>query len=360
MRRFRIEQALIRLISVQEHIGSTLKKNRFWTLFTQTADPSVYLWAVCVIGLFYTTLGAVSLVSLGAMDRLPALPISGTNCIDEKFKFLHETEIRSPDLIAVGSSVTWHSVDISAIADRYGDAVTALNAAPCYLMVNETSFLIDFYLENLPDVRTVLSVFAMRDFESCEGTGNFFDTSEARRYIFERQPSWYLYFKNFRPVGFIQDIIHLPDMRSGADLRNTMKMDRFGFTELSIEPPEIRGDNRVSADCLQFVESTARDLNNRGVQWVVVLLPPMPSWVDAYDPGGARDQAWRANIANRLDGTGAILLDGASDLPLQDANFTDPAHLHWESVPILMNWMLDKLENAEILPESGSRSADAI
>jgi hypothetical protein len=336
-----------------------LRTRRLWTLFAQTADASVYLRALGIAGLVYLSAGAAGLVGLDAIDRLPAPPISGTNCIDEKFKFLHETDIRSPDLIAVGSSVTWHSVDIAPFANRYGGAVTALNAAPCYLMVNETSFLIDFYLDNLPDVHTVLSVFAMRDFESCDGPGDFFDTDEARRYIFERDPSWLLYFKNFRPVGFIQDILHIQKMRSGIDPRNTMKMDRFGSSKLLIEPPEIREDTRVSANCFQFVEKTARSLDGRGVQWIVVLLPPMPSWIDAYDTGGARDEFWRTNVASRLESTRAILLDGADDLPLQDTHFTDPAHIHWESVPILMNWILDKLENAGILPESGSLSADA-
>src|SRR4051812_19231072 len=51
----------------------------------------------------FLALGGVGLAALAAIDRLPAPPVTATNCIDEKFKFLHETEIRNPGLLAVGS-----------------------------------------------------------------------------------------------------------------------------------------------------------------------------------------------------------------------------------------------------------------
>jgi hypothetical protein len=309
--------------------------------------------AICLAGL-----GALAL--LERADRLPAPPLTATHCIDEKFKFLRETDIRNPDIIAVGSSVTWRNIDFSLFDRRLGDRADPLNAAPCFLKVNETAFLTDFYLRHMPRVRTVVTVFAMRDFDDCRGDGAFFDADDARRYVFDRMPGWPLYFKNFRPWTFAKDVVRVPAMRSGADSLAPMVMDRYGSGPLRIEPPDVRGDMAYTRACLDRLEKAARDLKARKVDWVVVLMPPMPAWIAAFDLGGRRDAAWRAAVAARLDGTGALLLDGARSPIDADRQFTDPTHLHWDSVPILTTWIMDEMERAAVLPRPDLGVADAL
>src|SRR4051794_19185838 len=80
----------------------------------------------------FLVLGGAGLTALAAVDCLPPPPITATNCIDKKFKFLHETDIRDPSLLAVGSSVTLRNLDFSILEDHYGGKVKPLNAAPCY------------------------------------------------------------------------------------------------------------------------------------------------------------------------------------------------------------------------------------
>ena len=61
-----------------------------------------------------------------------------------------------------------------------------MNAAPCYLYVNQTAYLTDFLLDNMPSVKSVLSVFSMRDFSACLTSPTaFFRPEDAESYVFD-------------------------------------------------------------------------------------------------------------------------------------------------------------------------------
>ncbi|UEM06778.1 hypothetical protein JL101_030255 (plasmid) [Skermanella rosea] len=297
----------------------------------------------------FLVLGAAGFAALASVDRLPAPPITATNCIDEKFKFLHETTIRDPDLLAVGSSVTWRNLDFSVLKARYGDAVEPLNAAPCYLHVDETAFLTGFLLDNMPSVKTVLSVFSMRDFEACSaGENAFFRPEDARDYVFGGSPGWHLYFKNFRPGAFLRDALTLADMRSGENIHAPLVMDAYGSGPLLLPEPDIRENVSVDPACLRHLRNMSKELSRRGVEFVVVLLPPMPGWIAAYDPGGFRDGAFRSEVSRHLERTGALLIDAAKGLALTDKDFTDPAHLQWTSVPAFMDHLISQMDRSQL------------
>jgi hypothetical protein len=297
----------------------------------------------------FLVLGGASLVGLSALGRLPAPPITATNCIDEKFKFLHETDIRNPGLIAVGSSVTWRNLDFSVFEDHYGDAVEPLNAAPCYLYVNQTAYLTDFLLDNMPSVKSVMSVFSMRDFSACSTSPTaFFRPEDAEGYLFGRDPAWYLYLKNFRPGSFVRDVIALPAMRSGEDISAPLVMDPYGSGPLTLPEPDIRENFKLDPTCLGHLSVMSENLSQRGIDFIVVLLPQMPAWRDAYDPGGARDAEFRSAVAGRLDGTRTVLIDAQKGLHLRNDQFTDHAHLQWDAVPLLMHYLITQLDKSEL------------
>src|SRR5688572_28516319 len=116
-----------------------------------------------VLGFFAFILCGVLSYSTGLaiLDRigmLPPPPITATLCIDEKFKFLAERgDLQDVDLLAVGSSVTWRNLEMSAF-EKTGLARQPLNAAPCYLHLSEIVSYTAFLLERMPNVRTVVSV----------------------------------------------------------------------------------------------------------------------------------------------------------------------------------------------------------
>src|SRR5258706_8918387 len=123
---------------------------------------------IALIGLcLLTALGfSGTLVVLDLQNRLPAPPLTGTACIDEKFMFLHGADLSSTNLLAVGSSVTWRNLDF-AVASQLNPNLRPINAAPCYLYIDQTAYLGAFLVERMPLVRTLITVVAPRDFEQC-------------------------------------------------------------------------------------------------------------------------------------------------------------------------------------------------
>lgn len=311
----------------------------------------------CSIGLL--AVGAGALLALDHADRLPPPPITATNCIDEKFKFLHDTSLEGRNLIAVGSSVTWRNLDFSAIEPRWRH-LRPVNAAPCYLQIHQTAYLTRFYLDNMQSVRMVLSVISMQDFQNCRDDGHFFDTDISRSYIFDHESPMYIYFTNFRPMPFLKDVLKIREMRDGTREREPLVMDRYGSGPYTLRPPEIRNDRHVTPECITQVRKLASELKERGVIWAVVLLPPMPAWLKAYDPDGARDLAWRRETTEHLQGTGAIVLDGREGPAFRDADFTDPDHLHWSSVPAFTRWVFRRLDQGGGPAAALGRSANAL
>jgi hypothetical protein len=300
-----------------------------------------------LIGAFIA-LGGLALAMLSQIGRLPAPPLTATDCIDEKFRFLNQTDIRAPDLVAVGSSVSWRNLDFAQL----GVGGMPLNAATCYLHVHETGFMARFAIDAWPTARTLLIVLAMRDFKNCTGPAAFFDRDAAMRYVQRDHTGWLLYFLNFRPKIFASAILGEKPLAGQAPGTSLLEMDRFGSGPIRIRPPDVREDVEIDPGCFAPLREMAQEVRSRGRRLAVVLMPPMPAWIAAYDPAGERDAGWRRMVSATLDGTQAVLIDAAA-FTVGDTAFTDPAHFHWEAVPIFMDWLRPRL-GAAISLSTGS------
>lgn len=291
-----------------------------------------------------------ALAMLERVQRLPPTPITATTCIDDKFRFLHGTDLSEVTLLAVGSSVTWRNLNVEMLHRHYGARVKPINAAPCYLHVNQIAFLADFYLQHMPRVTTVMSVFAMRDFSRCGSEPTeFFDAKEAGEYIFQRRNLWHLYFKNFRADEFLKYVLNPP---------NLQEMDRYGWWPVYWHPDPL-ADVTVDKTCFAHLRRLSDTLAARGVDFIVMLIPPMPTWLNHFDRDGRRDQAYRAAVSAHIHPEHTVLIDTAHGLRLGDDDFADPAHIKGTSVPILMRYLLHKLDQREIqrsLYLTGTRS----
>ncbi|GJD97919.1 hypothetical protein [Methylobacterium iners] len=303
--------------------------------------------------------GSIALWMLNRAGHLPPPPLTATNCIDEKFKFLHETTLTDRNLIAVGSSVTWRNLDFSAVDGRW-KSLRPVNAAPCYLQIHQTAYLTEFLLDEIPTARVVVSVVSMQDFQNCSEDEKFFDSSIARRYISARETSWHLYFTNFRPRLFLQDVAKIRSMRDGTRNREPLVMDQYGSGPLTFTPPEVRSDRAATPECLKHMERLARELRDKGVAWVVVLLPPMPAWGRSYDPSGSRDLSWRQGVKAHLERTGTVVLDGRFGPAVDDNDFTDPDHLHWSTVPAFTRWIFRSLNQQSAIRAAFKDDASAL
>jgi hypothetical protein len=274
---------------------------------------------------FYLLLGA-----LATVGRLPAPPVSGTWCIDEKLAWLrnHRDELQS-GVIAVGSSVTWRDLDFSALPEETRRASGGtINAAPCFLQISQTRFFTAFLLDHQPTTRTVITIVAGVDFENCTTTPKaFFDARMAEKFLYNEYSSigLWLYYRNFRPISFLQDIWQ----RRAREI----VFDAFGSGPLTTDGPNFQHPfmrpYKPQAACFEELRGMAKDLRERGIQFIVVTIPTMPRWAKDYDPEGEMRTAFLSNVRSAVSGTGAILVDAAISYSLPNEAFTDPAHLQW-------------------------------
>jgi hypothetical protein len=178
--------------------------------------------------------------------------------------------------------------------------------------------------------------FRHADFSECASNPTeFFDVDVAGAYIFERQSAFYLYFKNFRPPRFLSSVLDPP----------RTKRDRYGWNPLETEP-DARENVFLDETCLPHLRRMSTRLAQKGIDFVAVLLPPMPAWLRQYDPTGARDRDYRVAVAAHVDPEHTLLIDAAGGLKLGDEHFTDPAHLQRDSVPLLTHYIQRKVDQA--------------
>lgn len=295
-----------------------------------TEDPrrfnyAVVLWSGLVLA---ACIGGG--VILDRLQRLPAPPLTATNCIDEKLKFLHAVELDDVRLLAVGSSSTWRNLAFGELA-RVHPEVRPINAAPCYLYMNQTAYLAAFLLKDMPQVATVLSLVTPRDFEDCRSEDTvFFDESVAHRYIFAKSVPWHLYLTNLRPTAFAQDIIRLRRMRLDSSHPASLKMDAFGSSPMRARigwMPGPRFDDRCFA-ALADLEATAQAHRAR---LVVATVPTMPRWRQTFDPDGAIGAGFRQRLRQALREPTSLFIDGDA-LMVADDDFADPVHLLGDKV----------------------------
>lgn len=281
-----------------------------------------------VVFLAFGALGLLALLFvLNASGSLPAPPVTATYCIDEKFKFLAEHDIEDADLIAVGSSVTWRNLDMRPFVAR-GLAERPVNAAPCYLHIDQVVFYTGFLLDHLDNVETVVSIVAPRDFADCnEEERAFFSRDRAADYVFEDGSALPLYFTNLRPISFLRDALGTAERRANSAAHGPLVIDDFGTgpivgrTEWT-EIPEL--DERCFAALARFEAMLA----DRGIRLVLVSFPPSPGWRQRNDPEDRLTQAFEARLGETLRQPGSLFVP-SDRFAFEDALYFDYVHLQW-------------------------------
>lgn len=291
------------------------------------------------IGAIGTVLFAVAgVAALGAADRLPAPPVNGTWCIDEKLAWMRANpELLDSGVIAVGSSVTWRNLNFGEIPVGERNAVGgAANLAACFLRINQTHELTTFLLDFSPSTHTVISVIAARDFEACSfSPRNFFDPELLESYLAGEVSEWWVYFRNLRALTFIGDVIRLPNVS------DQLIFDELGSGPLVRDEPIVAGPVEMEAGCFDDLRIMATDLTNRGVKLVLVLFPFMPAWLESADSTGEMRAEYLTNVRSSIAGTGAVLVD-ATGMTIPHEDFADPFHLQWPAVPAFTRYVWER------------------
>ncbi len=192
-----------------------------------------YLAALAAGGVLSVALFYGALAALLALDRLTPPPVSGTWCIDNRFAWLRERpDWKNASLIAVGSSATLRNLNFRVVSSTVQQR-GAVNAAPCFLTVNQTRHLTEFLIQRASKPSTAIMVLAPRDFQGCSrNLTAFFDPEVADPYIDGKKIAWWLYFKNFRFKDVLIHAIY------AGDRRQEMKFDPFGSGPLTRAVPD--------------------------------------------------------------------------------------------------------------------------
>lgn len=294
---------------------------------------------------------AAALALLDRLDMLPPPPLTATSCIDEKFRFLAGRDLADVDLVAVGSSVTWRNLDMAAFRES-GLAHQPMNAAPCYLHVGETAYLAAFLLDRLPQVRTVVTVLAPRDFETCSGGMDpFFSEGLAEAYLFHGLPPLPIYLSNFKPHRFLPDVFRIHRLRHDPDDPMSMVMDKDGSGPLLAGQPWLPAP-AIAEPCFASLRAFERAVSAAGAKLVAVTMPLQPDWHRRYDPDRHLVDGFERRLREVLGDPSTTVVSGDS-LGVPSLRHLDAVHFDWPSARRFTRALVDRLRHP---PLQGTRA----
>lgn len=292
----------------------------------------ILLGVLLVYGGLAATYGALAAIWPGS---LPAPAITRLVPLDEKLRFLRRNEHLDPRMLAVGSSITWRQVAGSAFARMAEGPGRFLNGATGYLKIHQTRDLLDFYLANYPNIRTVLLFTGPPDFEDCTTEpAALLDHDDAASYAFEQAPDLYFYLRYFSPQRYLRGAMTL-DRRS-RPLTGDLSLDRFGSSPLKLPAHMLVGlrYGAISHDpaCATALTGLADDLADRAIRLVVVFAPIHPDYRRQFPEVVAELDRLARDLEARSDAGTTQVIRLIDDGAYAAGDFFDAFHLQWPAV----------------------------
>lgn len=310
---------------------------------TQEAPNGKYWIAAFVSAVLLAISGfAILLNVLHAKSLLVPPPLVATTCIDSKLAFLREQPLDEIKLTTVGSSVTWRNLMMEPFQEN--DRL-AINAAPCFLYMSETAFYSEVILDVMPNVDTLISVVAPRDFNTCAPeSAEFMNPFLAKLYLRRQVPKWTPYVANAKISYILTEAAELTRRNGGNDPTGARRMDQYGVT-LMEGRKDRRGGPNFDERCFAAVQTLSDLAESRDVQLVLVTIPPQPDWLRRFDADGQIYGEWTSKIEAQLSPK-AIFIDGR-ELAFTDEDFADDSHFMPGSAPAFSAFVAEQLRQAE-------------
>jgi hypothetical protein len=288
---------------------------------------SIAVGAIGSLGVLFAML-----LLLQEVKRLPAPAISNNLCIDEKLAFMRERQFRSPNLMVLGSSVGWRSIDGGTLASIL-EGVKPVNGAFCGLRMHQIEFVGEWLLDRMPSIQTVLLVTSPFDFVGCKiNPARVFDRQAADDFVFERHWKWTFYLRYFDPVSTVRNVAHIASMHN-AHARDPIVFNDFGDGPIDASKPTLVYGSlpELDSSCFAALRRLATDLSGEGRRLAVVATPRHPEWTARFDGDGKTMEGFRTAVTAALEGTDAIYWDGGKGSPMPPAAFADALHIRWSA-----------------------------
>lgn len=288
---------------------------------TARGGAGVFLLVFALCSLAGLVMAAAAHAGLARAGLLAPPPYVATWCIDRKLAFLSSADLEAVEVATIGSSAAWRNVDMTVFEDVLGK--TALNAAPCFLNVDQTAYLSEFLLPRMPELETLVAIFIPQDFEGCRpGDADFFDRGLAGAVFDRRVPDWAPYITGFRPMHLFTYAFQKSRGTGGFGV--AVHEDGLGSATFA-EPFDWWPDLNISEACYGELAHLDALTRARGVRLVVAIAPIDPGWLADRDPDGKLLSDWRARMRAALPDD-VLLVDGGS-LNLSSDQFADAMHL---------------------------------
>jgi hypothetical protein len=229
---------------------------------------------------------------------------------------LRNRDLSQVRIMGAGSSATWRNLDMSVFGL---DPTRALNAAPCYLHIDQTAFLVSLLAEMMPNLQNVITIVAPRDFEDCSPQSTqIFDPDLGVAFIQNRIPVWLPYVVNMRAPYILRTAITLPSERA------LNAQDAYGSSPLkqaiSWRPAPVFDER-----CFVAFKQYSLNMAQKHIQLWIATVPTMPEWADSYDPTGVIIEEWTHRL-KALSQNGTQIVDGR-EISFRSDQFADSVHL---------------------------------
>ena len=286
-------------------------------------------------GLFLGGLVAITVIAgtfVVAMKFWPqnliAPAISSVDSVNEKFRFIRRRPELDPQIISVGSSITWRHIDGAAFSTATGSAF--LNGAAGLLAVHQTRSLARLYMDLFPRASTFVMLTSLPDFSECNQGRNFFDSEDAKSYIRAERPELFYYLKYLTIARYYTASRIWP--QETVPFAGSRWLDAFGSSPLQTADRGLRyGPLAFDAACIEELKQFSSELRKRGRQLAVVVMPPRPEYRARYPEASVRLDTLVDEVEPQFHSDGNLLVD-LRDIDLPSSDYWDAFHLQWSAV----------------------------
>lgn len=278
--------------------------------------------------------GAVWVSSLGP-EGFPAPAISTNMFLNEKFRFLRNRPEFDPQILVVGSSLSWRQIDGAVLEPLTGGPDKVLNGATGYLAVHQTRDLMDFYLDHYRNVRTVIVAIGPPDLSDCTNLpAEIFHRETARQYVFGEWPEPYFYARFFKPRRYMS-VARNFNARKQPPLGDLF-IDSYGAGPREVPAPRELDLEYSAFDpdpaCTSALIGLSDDLAARAIELVVVFSPVHPQYRKKFPEVGEWIGATARQIKAATAGKPVLVLMHYDDSQFAASDFRDAMHLQWHAV----------------------------
>lgn len=260
--------------------------------------------------------------------NMPPPAVSQVEALDFKFRHLRDRRELDPDVIAVGSSMTWRHFDGENFEAHSG--LSFLNGGTSFLRVHQSRYLADFYTQ-MYDANFFVMLTSLPDFEDCTTIpASLFDRDDVKDYVTGTRPEWFYYLKYLALARYVRTGLELP--KRVEPLLGDLWQDEFASGPLQVPDMGLRyGRQDFDPECLRQLYLMSDDLARAGRRFLVALIPVHPDYMEKYPDTRERLSALHDQIQAALRSNGHSVVMLADSSYLAD-DFFDAFHLQWPAV----------------------------